>query len=159
MQKSMQLIKAYTSNCYRFMKVNGDPTLAAWLQFGMQETRRIIDKFPSVNNYVRRMTDPEQPDNVDNEIENSILKYRIRFLNNMKVTTPDMAVRNEYRRIDLEQPRQSTTPPRLPGDILEIGHNRRRNQDLDTSKIELINRRTGFLEKPELQSRSPRPMQ
>ncbi len=39
MQKLMQLIKSYTINCYQFMKVNGDPELAAWLQFGMQETR------------------------------------------------------------------------------------------------------------------------
>ena len=77
MQKSMQLIKSYTLNCFRFMKVNGDRALAAWMQFGMQETRRIIDKFPSVSTYIRKMTDPDQPDNTENDIEDSILQYRI----------------------------------------------------------------------------------
>ena len=126
------------------MKVNGDRTLAAWIQFGMQETRRIIDKFPSISTYVRKMTDPDQPDNTENEIEDNILRYRIRFLNNMKVTTPHNAIRSEYQRIYLEQPTCSVTP-QPPGVILEIGHNRRRNLDLDPSKIELINIRTGFL--------------
>ena len=102
------------------------------------------------------MTDPEQPEDVNNDIANSIMKYRIRFLNNMQVTTPNMAARNAYRRIYFQQPRQSAThPQRLPGDILEIGHNRRRNQDLEPSKIELINRRTGFLDTTELQNRAP----
>ena len=121
----------------------------------MQETRRIIKKFPSVNNYIRKMTDPEQPEDANNDITNSIMKYRIRFLNNMQVTTPDMAARNAYQRIYLQQPRHSAiNSQHLPGDILEIGHNRRRNQDLEPSKIELINRRTGFLD-ADLQNREP----
>ena len=73
----------------------------------------------------------------------------------MQVTTPDMAARNEYKRIYLQQPRHSTTESqRLPGDILEIGHNRRRNQDLEPNKIELINKRAGFLD-ADLRNREP----
>ena len=93
------------------------------------------------------MTDPEESESADNEITNSIIKYRIRFLNNMRVTTPDMAARKEYQRIFLQQPKISATEPqRLPGDILEIRHNRRRNQDIEPNKIELINTRAGFLD-------------
>ena len=96
MQKSIRLINAYMQNCFRFMKVNGDSALTAWIQFGMQETRRIIHKFPSVHTYIQKMTDPEQLENTESNIEDIVLKYRIRFLNNMQVTTPHMAVRNEY---------------------------------------------------------------
>ena len=144
MHKSMQLIKSYTLNCSRFLMVKGDRALAAWIQFGMQETRRIINKFPSVSSYIHNMTDPDQPDNTENDIEDNIASYRIRFLNNMKVTTPHMAIRMQYQRIYLEQAGRPTTP-QPSGVIFEIGHNRRRNLDLDPNKIELINTQTRFL--------------
>ena len=103
MFKSIQLIKSHAINCSRFLKVKGDRVLAAWIQFGMQETCRIINKFPSVSSYIHDMTDPDQPDNTENNIEDNITRYRIRFLNNMKVTTPHMAIRMQYQRIYLEQ--------------------------------------------------------
>ena len=126
------------------MKVNGDRQLAAWTQFGMQETRRIIKKFPSIHSYIVKMTDPNQPDDPDREIENSITRYRIRFLNNLRTTTPNMAIRREYQRLYLNQPRCAETV-QSPEEIIETGHNRRRNLDLDPIKIDLINRQTGFL--------------
>ena len=104
-ENSTHLILAYTLNYYRFMKVNGNQHLAAWMQFGRQETKRLIEKFPSIHNYIEKMTDPNSAHDPDNEIEDSVTRYRIRFLNNMQTTTPNFAVRREYQRIYLSQPK------------------------------------------------------
>ena len=52
-----------------------------------------MNKFPSIQYYIKNMTDPDPPEDLDQEIEDSVTKYRIRFLSNMKTTKPSMAVR------------------------------------------------------------------
>ena len=114
------------------------------MQFSKQQTKRLIEKFPSIRSYIENMTDPNPTRDPDDEIEDSITRYRIRFLNNMKTTTPHFAVRREYRRIYLSQPKytDATLPPEV---ILETGHNRRCNMDLDHRKIVLLNRQGGYI--------------
>ena len=90
-----QMIAAYTLNCFRFMKANGNPQLNAWLHFGRQETQRLTNKFPSIQHYIKNMTDPDPSEDLDQEIENRVTKYRIRFLSNMETTKPGMAVSSE----------------------------------------------------------------
>ena len=142
MRKSLQMIDTHATHCARFLKAKGDHTLAAWIHFGAQQSQRLIKKFPSVKGYIDNMMYGDQQD-AAHLISNCATQYHIRFLNNMRVTTPHTALRKQYHRIYHEL--STPTPPQPAGVIYKTRHNRRRNLDLGLNKIHLINMQTGFI--------------
>ena len=137
--ESIRLIQVYTITCFKFMHVNGDKLLATWIQFGLQETKNIVNRFPSLHYYLKKYTGPEFIHEPNLVLDNTVMKYTRRFVKHMKTTKHEFAVKTHFHLLHPHQPPVSDHKPST--DILhEIRHNRLRNTDLPAEKIEMINK-------------------